>query len=563
MAVERIRPSRELCRLAWWGWLTTTDDDLAERLAEFHEFRPPWLDVRLWFGLGLLPGLLGGGLVVAIAWWLGGFGPRPFILGGLVLLYVAGALAKRDRYHERAEDFVYRVVAVGLHLPYVLLAGLALLVCSQAILTRSGAERLSTSLELLVCGAVLWPALTACTPTALADHDAVWPPVGALPSLTCRVMTLALTFVALLVTPLAPWFTVVGVLALLGGFATLHLQDTLAQSVADRWATGPSLRHRKWGARHRPPAYALEAELLVHEHVKELRQLAADYAEYRDYQPEELDRALGALAASGSRRRVLAGALCAVELWLNPDSSVDAAYRGSIRLEVIVRRHGEVLDQRFWERFDELLHASPRAAEGLAFLLAEHEALGWTVSRTWQHVQAGGWTAVLLAAPPPLAAKLLEAVLSLHRSWCSPEAVNELLADLDWYAEQGGATEAVARVEMELTAACLESVDSDAVLPNNHACYPLALRRLALEVTKEPVSAAAVAAWYDAAHGFEALPPARQAALLTALSYRRLWDRALTVTDDAEEQLRQTERYHAFQRRGTSHGLEQTPQARV
>jgi len=139
--------------------------------------------------------------------------------------------------------------------------------------------------------------------------------------------------------------------------------------------------------------------------------------------------------------------------------------------------------------------------------------------------------------------------------------VNELLADLDGYLEEGGSQEAVAHLSLELTAACLESVESEGVLPNNHPAYPLALRRLAQRVVLAPTDGAAIAAWYDAAHGFEALPAARQAALLTPLSYRRLWDGVLAVVEDAEEQLRQTERYRLLARRGTSHGLEHTRQA--
>lgn len=536
---ELRRPTREqqrqLDRQAWWAWLTVDDEDLADAILEYIEGLPAWLDPLPWFAGGLLPGLLLGLLTVLVP-------PVAGLPVGLragaalaVALFVAGGLARREPWTEQAAHFTMRVAALVLHLPYFVL-----LIAAGAALWPPGEplQRENALLPLSYLVAATWLAVRAVSPRLLShpDYNHAWPSLAGLPSLVFRLFVVVLAAVAFSAAAGSEWVTLALIVTALGLVAGARWQEQLAGRLAERLGRLPA-RRRDW-SRRRPAPFAFEAALIECDDSAAARALAADYADRRDYSAEELDGALGRLGPGGESRRAHAAALCALELWASPVARPEAAYRGFARLDAVARRDAEALDGGFWQRFGELTAGRPLRAEGLCHLLDWRDNLGWDERVAWRRLSELDWAAAAVAAEPAVRRRLIPGVLDLLGSLADAAALHTGLCDLElaWLAASRGPLPPAWRDAALAVGDALAPAQPEP-RPNNHAAYPLDLRRLAYRAEAGP------AAWYAAARRFEQLPESRQNALVPAGCYWSWWQVALATSADPEERRRQAERY--------------------
>ncbi|MBI2298727.1 MAG: hypothetical protein HYU66_07225 [Armatimonadetes bacterium] len=565
--MESRSPAREVSDLAWWAWLTTPDDGLAERLAEYHCELPPWLDPVRWCVLGLVAGALLGGLAGGVAVRLGLPLAQGLGVTLLVALFLGLALAHRTA-RERAGHFAYRLAAVALLLPYMLLGGVVQAVLVDRFLTVGTRPEGCTSTDSAVLGLLLLlllAAARAADPFGLVEGetDPVWPPVADMPSLAVRTVVL-LGLLALGVTSerLGGGRALLVAPALVLLF-TARLQERLVRKLALRLARH-GLRRRAWPPRFEPPAFALEAALLGCDEEPATVRLASDYCDRRGYSPEGLDEALRALTpGEWTPRRVLAAALCALELWTRPEAGREAAYRAWLRLDLLAGRYGEHLEQgAFLDRFEAAVTGRAQHAAGLVFLAEHGEPLGLPAERVWARWRQLDWLGALAHTAGAERRKLCETAFALVAETGLPHPAAELLNDLDVCTEEHGASEAeeaewarrgLALAEARGAAAC----DPEA-LGHHQPVYPLALRRAAwrLALAADPAPEL-VRRWYAAARAFEDLPRVRREELLPPAAYHHLWAMVLRRVDDPEERQRQREVYHATRgKRGTGSNRE-------
>lgn len=556
--MEPGEASPDLSRLAWWAWLRTPDDAIAERLTEYHHGLPPWLDPWPWLALGLAPGVALGVLVALLCRGLGLRAEEAVAVGLVVALTLAGSLAVRDPLRERAGEFPYRVATALLHLPYVVVAAIAYLLFLRRMVGPQGAAGPAHALWFAVGAApVILSAARASGPRVLTDpSDGVWPSLGGLPSFGLRVSLLTGAAVLLALAHPPSRQLAVAAAVLLGSLASLSLQERVARRMG-RWLTKRlrPARSRRWPSWLPPAPFAFEAALLAADEAPAARELAARYCDACDYPATALDAALRQLSRRDGRTpdRLLAAAVCALELWRSPDSNAQARYRAFARLDGLVAGHGRELGERFERWLEELLPGSPRAAEILTFMLTRRDALGQPPARARKWLWKLDWAGAAAAADEASRRALVAAIVELHGEEPEPASIDRLLCELDRLSERLGIPEEVPPAAE--VRSLVERVLGEAAgerLPNHHPCYVLELRRRAWRVVADHGAPAAVQAWYDAAKRYEELPAVRQEELLPAFSYRRLWDQVLTVVADPEEERRQDERYRlARARRGS------------
>ncbi|MBI5834175.1 MAG: hypothetical protein HZB16_17915 [Armatimonadetes bacterium] len=304
-----------LGRLAWWAWLTTDDDDLAERLVACQTPLPPWLDSRPWFLGGLLCGTLVGGVAAGLTWLAG---QRDAMGAGLMAVYlalaVAGSLARRDRRGETAVHFPGRLALLALHMLYL---AVLLAMVAQALLYTVDDDGHSWAVVMGLALVLLPWIWRATTPLLFVDdYDESWPALAGIESLVLRALIAAGTVTAAIVS-LPIWASVVVALLGLVAVGTMRAQERLAAALAARigaWPPARAVGRRAWVRRHvEPPAFALEAMLLARPLSPDDWSLAAAYCEARDYPPEALSAAVGRLwsGVPASRERARGGVVCA------------------------------------------------------------------------------------------------------------------------------------------------------------------------------------------------------------------------------------------------------------
>ncbi|NUQ00774.1 MAG: hypothetical protein HUU35_13065, partial [Armatimonadetes bacterium] len=285
--------------------MTSPDEGIAQRLRDFCDPFPPWLDSVTWLAAGLAGGIGAGWLAAHLIWPLRG-GPawQQNVLALVVALYVAAALGARDLPDETPSQFGRRVAALLLHLPYVAIAAVAYLtVCGWAALGLGLYVRadltavtpelgpIAIGLALLLLGAVVTTSprifggsrhgLTGTVPGAGSFALRL----GGVAVYTALVAAHELRF---LHAHGHGWWGIFspypidagireGLVLALVLMLTIRWQEQLALAVGEGLFAGKPARSRRWPAVCAPVPLAVELALLESERPADWR-LAADYA---------------------------------------------------------------------------------------------------------------------------------------------------------------------------------------------------------------------------------------------------------------------------------------------
>lgn len=566
------RPESPRERLAWWAWLSTPDDELADRLAGQRGAAPPWLARVPWGVAYIAAALLAGGLATAHLWPLNQ-APESWRWGAWALAGVFGLHAQAALVHPRrgAWDLVCGLASFCLHLPLAIfsIAGCIGLVAAglTAKVTESAWDWWSSfGAGMVLAGGVLLlfvPVLMDVVIAAVYQQHVVDPEAFAEGSWIPDVMFAGLLgygcwLVAVafgpgpevLATPLAR--TVIVLLITL--LAQARLLGLLCHVLARFRAR--SLRWPRWLA---PAPLAFESALLHEGASREGWLLAADYLASRNYPGRLLTAAVRRRREQSKRRwwQPRTAALAAIALLRQP--SAGARETALECLTALATRQREVLDDAFWAAVPKLLPDPSLRADLCSLVVAQRQSLRWSSTQLWQALRALDWRTAWETAEPAEVRQLLAEALTQRGSPLRARLLCEALAELDaWLASSPPSARELDPDElMTAIQGLLKTVkglprpaagggfEPGPARPGSEAAaaYALALRLAASEVVLRGAEPTATAAWYASARRFEALPESRRAEFMAPATYHRLWQSVLRVVDDPEERRRQDERY--------------------